>query len=126
MRATEEQPGARPLWMRHIVTLLFLFAGGWLVLSPYLLDFAWHSAAWWNALVIGTALIGVAAVRILWPHRFHGLQWTTLVLGAWMIASPFVAQYAEVSPALWNALVVGALVVIGATASAAQPAPRPV
>jgi hypothetical protein len=109
----------------RLLTIIFFLSGGWLMASPYVLDFAWEPSAWWNSLVIGAALIVVAIIRFAAPRRFHGLQWTALILGAWMIASPFVAEYADVTAAFWNSLLIGAIVVFAATLAAAQPAPRP-
>lgn len=121
--AQTEQIGAqarRP----SLITMLFFLSGFWLMLSPFLLDFAWNSAALWNAVVIGVALIALSLLRFGAPGHFEQVRWAALILGAWMIASPFIAEYFDVNAALWNAILVGALVIFGATSSAALPARR--
>lgn len=114
-------------WRRlpDAVTSLFFLSGLWLAASPYILDFAWHPAAWWNAVVIGVALVALALVRFAYPRRFEGLRWTVLILGAWIVASPYVANYNHVEAATWNAIVIGILTIFTTLAAAARPATRP-
>lgn len=38
------------------------------------------------------------------------LSWVTLVLGVWLIVSPFVLGYWRVTSALWSQMVVGVLI----------------
>ncbi|RAL22402.1 hypothetical protein DL240_11175 [Lujinxingia litoralis] len=105
---------------RAVLVYAFVLASGiWLVLSPYLLGFAWDPSAWWNALVIGSALTLIALLRFANPNRFLGLRWTTLVLALWLMLSPFVANYYDVRPAFWSAFIVGALLLLVASGEAA-------
>lgn len=114
-------------WRRppDAVTSLLFLSGLWLATSPYILDFAWHPAAWWNAIVIGVSLALFALVRFVYPLRFEGLRWTVLIVGAWMVASPYVANYHHVEAATWNAIAVGALTIFATLIAAARPATRP-
>ena len=107
-----------PSW----ITTLFFVSGLWLMLSPYVLGYSWHPSVWWNALVIGAGLLVLAVVRYSNPQRFDRLRWTALVLGAWMVASPFVADFYHLATPTWNAVIVGAVVILGATSSVAVPA----
>lgn len=107
-----------------MVTMLFVVAGLWLVVSPYLLGFSWHEAALGNATVVGVAVVVLAVVRHASRPRFEKLRWTLLVLGGWMIASPFVATYFQIEAALWSALVSGAVILTGAIVATATPVTR--
>ncbi len=112
-----------PHW--RVTNALFLISGLWLAASPYLLGFAWHTAAWWNAIVIGICMVVLAMIRLSNLEQFRGLRWTALILGGWMIASPFVAGYAELAGAMWNAIIVGAVIAISAVWAARAPIRRP-
>lgn len=41
-----------------------------------------------------------------------GLSWAQLILGIWVLVSPWVIGFADISAALWSNVIVGALVVI--------------
>lgn len=105
-----------------IITAIFFVGGIWLAASPYILGFSVHPDAWWNALLVGLCMVILAIIRAASPERFAGLRWTALVLGAWLVASPFIADYHYVGPAMWNAIIVGAVIILSATSSAAFPA----
>ncbi len=107
-----------------LTTALFFVAGGWLALSPYLLGFSWHAAAIGNAIVIGIALMVLAVIRYINPRRFQGVRWTALILGGWLIASPFATDYYTIGEAMWNAVLVGGLVLSGAISAAIEPRVR--
>lgn len=107
-----------------MITVALLVAGMWLIASPYLLGFAWFAAAWWNAFIVGVCIVILALIRFSYPKRFEGLRWTALMLGAWMIASPYVANYADIGSATWNAIVAGAFIVF-ITMAAAVRRPEP-
>ncbi|PIU98604.1 hypothetical protein COS61_00490 [Candidatus Wolfebacteria bacterium CG03_land_8_20_14_0_80_40_12] len=42
------------------------------------------------------------------------LNWIQLVLGLWVLVSPWLLGFAEVSTALWSNLIIGALMAIAA------------
>lgn len=116
-------PKAQRPRYRHpaAVTALFLVVAFWLIASPYVLGFAAVAAAWWNAVVGGVALLLLGLLRLSSREYFDKFRWTALLLGAWIVASPFVAGYSMVSTAMWNAVVVGAVVMIAAISAAAEP-----
>jgi hypothetical protein len=88
----------------------------WLFISPWVLGFypggmIASGAAAWNAWIFGI-VIGVFAVAALIKAR-PWEEWITLLSGAWVFISPFVlAFYAGNIPAMWNSLIVGAVVFI--------------
>jgi len=106
---------------RAALVYAFILASGiWLLLSPYLLGFAWDLYAWWNAMLIGASFTLIALIRFANPNRLAGLRWTTLIVALWLMISPFAADYYDVRAAFWNAFIIGALVLIVSTSEAAS------
>ena len=88
-----------------------LVLGIWLFISPWALRFEpGMPAQSWNFYVLGVAFfvfaIGAINMRTLWE------EWVTLVLGIWMIISPWVLAYSGNVNARDDAVIVG--VIIGA------------
>jgi hypothetical protein len=88
-----------------------LILGIWLFLSPWILGF--HNSMTgdsWNFWIIGVAffVFGIAALntRTLWE------EWVNLVLGIWLIISPWVLRYSNVATARDDAVVVGIIVAV--------------
>lgn len=64
--------------------------------------------AGWNAWIVG-AIIAVSAgmaLRNLKPWE----EWTNLVLGAWVVLSPWIFGYSTEGGPLWYSLILGAVV----------------
>jgi hypothetical protein len=83
-----------------------LVLGIWLFISPWALGFyAGMTAASWNFFIVGVAFVvfAVAALnlRTLWE------EWVNLVLGIWMIVSPWVLRFNGTSVARDDAIIVG-------------------
>jgi len=97
---------------------LNLLLGAWLFISPWVLGFAkttaentsTHSSAAFNAWIFGVivVILSIAALARTQPWE----EWLNLLAGAWLFISPWVLSYTTVPAALWNALIVGALVFI--------------
>ncbi|MGQ9425586.1 SPW repeat protein [Gilvimarinus sp. F26214L] len=94
---------------------LNVVAGLWLVVAPWLLGYVEVAPAFWNDVLVGAAVVVLAGVRMIRPARMVSLSWINLVLGAWLILSPFVLRYGDGSVfdqvAFWNDLVLGFVVV---------------
>ena len=91
--------------------------GIWLLLAPFVLMYG-VSAATWNDIVLGVLIATLGAVRAFGAYRASSLSWTNGVLGAWLIAAPFVLGYAANAAALWNDVIVGLVVMVLAWRSA--------
>lgn len=121
-------PTARPRWTppgaRGVSAVTFL-AGVWLLLAPFVLDYAPVAAglgAYWNDLVLGAVVALLALVRVVAPERVLWLSLVNAVLGAWLVAAPFVLDYharAYAYEATGNDVAVGLLVFVMAVVSAA-------
>ena len=93
-----------------------LFLAVWLYLSPFGLAFVPGAlttgmpAAAWNAWIV-SVVIGVfsaAALYRAWPIE----EWIKLLLGAWLVISPWAVGYVSDKVMTWNALTVGALTLV--------------
>jgi hypothetical protein len=88
----------------------------WLFISPWVLGFypggaIASAAAAWNAWIFGI-VVGVFAIAALIQTR-PWEEWINLLSGAWIFISPFVlAFYVGNTTAMWNSLIIGALVFI--------------
>jgi SPW repeat len=77
----------------------------WVIVSPFVL--AIHSSrAVWNNVVTGV-LVGILAL-IRWSVRQPGLSWLNLLLGIWLVISPFVLFLS--GAAMWNNVILGVIV----------------
>jgi hypothetical protein len=108
---------------------LVAVVGLWEVLSPYLLNYSATTVATWNALVAGVVLIVLGAWAALSEEvRFdRNLEWINLVVGVWLVLSPFTLNYSGVVMALWNSIIVGVVVIVLAAWAATtfgRPAPQ--
>ncbi|WP_181320020.1 SPW repeat domain-containing protein [Saccharothrix carnea] len=103
--------------------MVFL-AGVWLLLAPVILDYAPHPeglGAYWNDLVVGGMVALLALVRVLAPEHLPWLSLVNAALGAWLVVSPFVLDYAVRAYAMratGNDVAVGVLILVVAVASA--------
>lgn len=87
-------------------------AGLWLIAAPFVLTYTAVTAAMWNAILVGLAVLVLAWVRVAKPLQYEGASWTNVVLGLWMLVAPFALGYTATTAAMWNDIIVG-LVVAG-------------
>jgi hypothetical protein len=85
-----------------------LLLGIWLAVSPWILPYADHQGAAWNARLTGVAIIAAAAAALIAYEVWK--EWVNVILAAWLIASPWILGYSGVGAAFYNQLVVGLLV----------------
>lgn len=99
---------------------LLLAFGVWLVISPFVLGYGGPGVgmAMWNPIIVGVAVIIFAAAVVMKPQQWE--EWINLVLGVWLILAPFILGFTQLQAALWNHLIVGALIVAGAVWSLMQ------
>ena len=87
-----------------------LILGVLLFLSPWLITGFSNRAAEWNAWIAGALLIIFAAVALSEYAEWE--EWTNLIIGAWVIISPWVLRFADNSNALWTHLIFGVLALL--------------
>jgi hypothetical protein len=106
----------------NLATVANFLAGIWLIASPWILGKSAADAGAWGSIVAGTAITLVAVLRVTTGPKGAMLSWFNVLLGASMIASPWIFAYVDQSARAWNSAVVGLLVVI--TACIAETAPE--
>jgi hypothetical protein len=102
---------------------LALLGGLWLVISRLVFNFsgmALGPRGLVNGVVIGAAIALIATVRMATSTSSPMLSAATMVLGGWMIASPWVYGYAHWgagSRPVWSDVVTGAVIALVSLAS---------
>jgi SPW repeat len=77
----------------------------WVIVSPF--AFSVHSSkAMWSNVVTGVVVGILALVR--WSMHQSGWSWLNLILGIWLVISPFVFFLSGV--AMWNNVIVGIII----------------
>ncbi|QRM53219.1 SPW repeat protein [Sinorhizobium sp. BG8] len=85
---------------------LVLAAG--LFVSPWVMGYMADSVPAWNAwivaVVLGALAIATLSVFAQWE------EWANLVVGLWLIASPWLLGFTSNAGAMWTHVILGALV----------------
>lgn len=93
-------------------SVLNVVAGIWLIAAPFVLGFQNVNVAMWNHVVVGAAIGIMALIRASDPDHRQTISWINVVLGVWLIAAPFVLNYASVQSAMTNSIVMGVVVIV--------------
>jgi len=98
-RAKAPEPGGiGSSWVNILLGIL-------VIISPFILGFHSSSAVWSNV-VVG-ALVGILAI-VRWGMHQPGWSWLNLILGIWLVISPFVFFLS--GAAMWNNVILGIIV----------------
>ncbi|HEX2842892.1 SPW repeat protein [Hyphomicrobium sp.] len=81
-----------------------------LFFSPWALGFAGEHFAAMNAHVIGAIIAVLAIAAILAFQDWE--EWISVVLGAWLIVSPWVMSFSTVRPAMLTHVLIGIATVV--------------
>jgi hypothetical protein len=97
-----------------------LVLGLWVFASPWVLQHtmaagaetagAVTGSAMWNLYIVGIAIAALATAALFAFQAWE--EWLNLALGAWLFASPWVLGFSTSVLLMWNAVIVGALVVL--------------
>lgn len=93
--------------------------GIWLIFSPWVLQYTDMVAETWNSYLVGVAVLVVATWALLKPAAWKEL--INLILGLWLISSPWLLQTHHHAAATKNIFIVGVVVIIVAAVSIARP-----
>jgi hypothetical protein len=101
-------------WKEEGVDVVSLVLAAFLFVTPWIFGFASDRAAGPNAWVSGI-IIGVVAIAAL--ARFaEWEEWVNLVLGLWVLVSPWVLGFAAQTTPRWVNVIVGVIVAVLAAA----------
>jgi hypothetical protein len=101
----------RQRWQDWAVALV----GVWVFLTPWVLSYFFPAAVAtgtvaWSYWIVGVAMAasGLAAVFAyqIWE------EWADVVLGVWLVLSPWVLGFVSLTALTWNAVIMGALAVL--------------
>ena len=119
MDATTPPRGPRTFGASSI-NILF---GLWLILAPFILDYASLQVAMWNDIILGALVLAIAMIRTF-GTALGTASWVNVVLGIWLVIAPFVLNYGDNSSPRWNDIILGMLVIIFAWSSEPRPPAR--
>jgi SPW repeat len=88
-----------------------LVLGAWLIASPLAIGFSSDIGARSLDFYFIGAVIALLAVYELWRRSMWG-EWLLLILGAWMVGSPWLVGFASDRIAVVDSVAAGALVVL--------------
>jgi hypothetical protein len=100
---------------------LTILLGIWVIISPFVVQFSQLPAAMWNNVIVGIVIAVLAIIRTSVPWQ-TGWSWANVILGIWMIISPFVLGVMTTA-ILWNNIILGIVIAIVASGSASSRAP---
>ncbi len=88
-----------------------LILGIWTFFSPFILSFSSVRSALWNDVILGIIIVIISVIAL--GTAEPGVSWWNAAAGVWLIISPFVLFFFQLSAtAVWNNVVVGILIVI--------------
>lgn len=79
----------------------------WVIISPFVLAFSSPRAMWSN--VATGIVVGILAIIRLSVRNQPGWSWINVILGIWLILSPFVLGVVS-GATLWNNVIIGIIV----------------
>lgn len=82
-------------------------------ISPWLAEQQTDPAVMWNAVLVGALVLVLAQLEYVSLQRWE--ETGEIVLGLWLIASPFTFGYAEAGPLRYWHFILGAIVALLAT-----------
>lgn len=80
-----------------------------LMASPWILGATGTAAVLWSGLV-GGAVIAIVGLWALYQPEGTVPEWVNVVLGVWVIVSPFVLGFSNMANVLWYNVVLGVIV----------------
>ena len=99
-------------WKERINLLL----GLWLLVSPLVLGFSTQSIPTWLHVLVGLAVVEIAIFELIFKHRRQlGLSdtqmvWIELILGLWVLVSPWILGFSAQAAAMWAHVIAGAAI----------------
>ena len=83
-----------------------LCLGSWIFVSPWALDYVGTTAAW-NAYVMGAGIVVFALIAAYMPKAWEEI--INMLLGIWLVVSPFVLAFDSMTMVALHTVLVGIL-----------------
>lgn len=96
---------------------LNVLAGGWLIISPFLLNYSIDGNVW-QQVIFGVAVAAFGLVRLAAPSQAWA-SWVNAAIGIWMVIAPWAIAGTSLA-AKWNQVIAGLVIAGLALASAAS------
>jgi hypothetical protein len=98
------------LKLKHWQDIASVVLGVWLIASPWVLGIRGPLQAIGDFVAIGAVLGAFALTAVFIPESWE--EWSDLVLGLWLIASPWILGFTDVPLAVENAMVCGGIITV--------------
>jgi hypothetical protein len=102
----------RELTLFSAMPALNIAVGIWVLASPYVLQFTVYDAARISATAVGPFVVGFALTRLAVEPRWFWAGWINVLLGLWLVATPFLFGLAGVTDVMLNFVISGILVIV--------------
>lgn len=96
--------------IKHWQDVVSIVVGLWLIASPWVLGIQGPLQAIGDMVVIGIILVAFALTEMFLPESWE--EWSEVVLGLWLIGSPWVLEFTNVTAATRNVIASGAVVAV--------------
>jgi len=90
--------------------------GIWLFISPWVLGYSGAEVQAWNSWVVAVIVFALSVASLAQFRRWE--EWINVLLGVWLIISPWVLHFSADTKATSNAVIVGIIVGLLALSSA--------
>jgi hypothetical protein len=90
---------------------LDVLAGIWILISPFVLRFS-SGAATTNNVILGMAIAVLAAIRFSGAYSQAWISWINLILGIWVLITPWVLRFSGFHTAATNNVIMGIIVIV--------------
>lgn len=101
----EDEVTASERWSRVGSSWVNILLSIWVIVSPFVLAFYSPKTVWSN--VISGVVVGILAI-VRWSMHQPGWSWLNLLLGIWLVISPFV--FFASATAMWNNVILGIII----------------
>ncbi|WP_454621950.1 SPW repeat protein [Bradyrhizobium cenepequi] len=104
---------SRQHWQDWIIGVV----GLWLIASPWTIattmpEGVSQTVVNWNFIITGVVAVILAAAALasfqLWE------EWADVIVGLWLVASPWLLHFTASPSATWNAVIAGAVLIVAA------------
>lgn len=97
----------------RIANSIAILAGLWLIVSNLVLIDPVAATPPWNQAILGLIVLLISGYRLARPLGTAGMSWMNVLIGIWLIVSPFVWGYTWAPEHMWEDIVLG-VVLVGA------------